>query len=160
MNLFQRLNFALLGLPPMRAVQVRSAPVGRRLDLALYAASGGRLTLQSGMLPCGLLTTTGRRSGRLRTTPVVVHARDEALLIVSTGRSAADPDWLRNVRADAAVRFSQHGREQGYRAAIVEPDEDRYDGLLEFALGRNPTYTSYMRAYACPQPPLVLLTAD
>ena len=45
MNSFQRINFLLLGLPPMRALQVRSAPIRRTIDLTLYAASRGRLTM-------------------------------------------------------------------------------------------------------------------
>ena len=157
MNVYQRINFALAALPPMRTMQVRSAPLRRRIDLALYAASRGRLTMQTGILPCALLTTIGRRSGRPRTTPVVFHERPDALLIVSTGRRAADPDWLRNLRAEPAVRLSYSGEERSYQASIVELDDPRYEGLLDFALERNPTYSSYMDAFRRPRPAIVLL---
>jgi deazaflavin-dependent oxidoreductase (nitroreductase family) len=53
-----------------------------------------------------LLTTTGARSGRSHTTPMMFH-RDTGgrlLVIASNAGAAQDPDWYRNLVADPAVR--------------------------------------------------------
>lgn len=57
---------------------------GARFDRLLYAATGGRLSSIGGeSAPVLLLTTTGRRTGRERTTPVI-YVRDGASFIVSS----------------------------------------------------------------------------
>ena len=51
-----------------------------------------------------LLTTTGRRSGEPRTTPMMFHRDgDRVLVIASNVGAAAHPDWYRNLAADPHV---------------------------------------------------------
>ena len=51
-----------------------------------------------------LLTTTGRRSGEPRTTPMMFHRYgDRVLVIASNVGAAAHPDWYRNLAADPHV---------------------------------------------------------
>ena len=51
-----------------------------------------------------LLTTTGRRSGEPRTTPMMFHRDgDRVLVIASNVGAAAHPDWYRNLVADPHV---------------------------------------------------------
>jgi deazaflavin-dependent oxidoreductase (nitroreductase family) len=51
-----------------------------------------------------LLTTTGRRSGESRTTPMMFHRDgDRVLVIASNVGAAAHPDWYRNLAADPHV---------------------------------------------------------
>ena len=57
--------------------------VGARLDGALYRLSGGRIKVTGRDIPVLLLTTTGRRSGQPRTTPVM-FIRDGERFVVSS----------------------------------------------------------------------------
>ena len=51
-----------------------------------------------------LITTTGRRSGEPRTTPMMFHRDgDRVLVIASNVGAAAHPDWYRNLAADPHV---------------------------------------------------------
>jgi deazaflavin-dependent oxidoreductase (nitroreductase family) len=51
-----------------------------------------------------LLTTTGRRSGKARTTPLIYGEHgDEFAVIASKGGAPAHPDWYRNLAADPEV---------------------------------------------------------
>ena len=75
--------------------------VGARADRALYRISGGRLAPTATVAPVLLLTTTGRRSGKARTTPVI-YVRDGTDYVVSSedvgqARPAA---WPLNLDAD------------------------------------------------------------
>ena len=91
------------------------AAMGRRMapvDRALYRLSGGRVTilgLQGRAMPetC-LLTTKGRRSGKLRTTPVMFLREGEAIVVTSESFGQDRPAaWPLNLAADpvATVRI-------------------------------------------------------
>ena len=75
---------------------------GAPLDRLLYRASAGRVVITGPVLfPTLLLTTTGRRSGKPRTTPLI-YRRDGSRLVVSSEnfgqrRPAA---WPLNLLAD------------------------------------------------------------
>lgn len=114
--------------------QLKSAPGRRRMDLALYRTSGGRLTLLSRLLPCLMLTTTGRRSGRRYTTPVVYT------------REAGDPQWLFNLRVKPKAELSIRGARAAYAARILDPNDAGWEALWSLALERNPTYAVYRRS--------------
>jgi deazaflavin-dependent oxidoreductase (nitroreductase family) len=51
-----------------------------------------------------LLTTTGARTGRPHTTPMMFHRDGDRLLVMASNAGApADPDWYRNLVAHPAV---------------------------------------------------------
>jgi deazaflavin-dependent oxidoreductase (nitroreductase family) len=61
-----------------------------------------------------LLTTTGRKSGRAHTTPMVYTRDGDRLLVyASKGGAPKHPDWFLNLEADPNV--------------VVEVGADRYD---------------------------------
>lgn len=63
-----------------------------------------------------LLTTTGRKSGRAHTTPMVYTRDDDRLLVyASKGGAPTHPDWYLNLAADPHV--------------VVEVDAERYDAI-------------------------------
>jgi deazaflavin-dependent oxidoreductase (nitroreductase family) len=55
-----------------------------------------------------LLTTTGRRSGRPRTTSLSYHRIDDTIYLLSEAGTHAD--WYRNVAKDPSVRVQVGGR--------------------------------------------------
>jgi F420H(2)-dependent quinone reductase len=65
----------------------------------LYRLSGGRLAGRFGKAPILLLTTTGRKTGKLRTNPVLYRKDGENFAIVaSTGGRDRDPYWWSNLQ--------------------------------------------------------------
>ena len=51
-----------------------------------------------------LLTTTGRRSGTARTTPMMLHRSGDRLVVIASNMGAArHPDWYLNLVADPHV---------------------------------------------------------
>jgi len=66
-----------------------------------YRMTGGLVGGSLGRLPVLLLTTTGRKSGKKRTTPLVYLADgDNFVIIASNGGSDQHPEWWLNLRAN------------------------------------------------------------
>jgi len=108
------------------------AAAGRRfgapLDRFLYRLTRGRVTTTAGAAPVMLLTTTGRRSGQLRTTPVM-YVRDGKRFVVSSEnfgqrRPAA---WPLNLAADPRATVQVGAEVIPCRARLLDdPEADRY----------------------------------
>lgn len=103
-----------------------------RLHQAVYDLSDGRVGHHMLGVPCLLLRTTGRRTGKSRTS-ALVYARDgeDYVVVASLGGSDHPPAWLHNVRADPHVGV-QVGRERFPAVAtLVERGEDEYPRLWQ-----------------------------
>ena len=71
------------------------------IHTALYRASGGRIASGFQGMPVLLLTTTGRRSGKSRTNPLLYVRDGDALVVVgSNGGSDYTPGWWLNLQRD------------------------------------------------------------
>jgi deazaflavin-dependent oxidoreductase (nitroreductase family) len=70
---------------------------------------------------CGL-TTTGRRSGEAREIAIWFAAAGDRLYLLAGGREQAH--WVRNLRADPAVRVRIAGRSFDGLARVVEGQAD------------------------------------
>lgn len=104
------------------------------LHAALYRRTGGRFLTRIGGQPVLLLTTTGRRSGLERTTPVQYLRHGDDLLVVAAAQGAPTPPaWALNLDAQPAARV-QVGRTgwvvEAHRAAGTER-EALWDQLCE-----------------------------
>ncbi len=77
--------------------------------------------------PLLLLTTTGRRTGQPRTSPVMyVRDGDRLLVIASNAGAAEDPQWYRNLLADDRVTVELPGDEFAARATpLTGADHER-----------------------------------
>ena len=88
------------------------------LHSRIYRLTGGRIGSRFGKVENVLLTTTGRRSGAKRTTPLsVLPMGSELVLVASNGGAQRDPDWFLNLTADPSVvvqrgahRLAMHAR--------------------------------------------------
>lgn len=95
-----------------------------RANRLLIRFSGGRLGARKRGIPIGLLTTTGRRSGRPRTTPLMYLKDGERYLVVaSNGGHSPPPAWLLNLEANPGASFEPNGRRLRVRGRIVDPGE-------------------------------------
>ena len=86
------------------------------LHIASYRATGGAIGHRLGPLPNLLLTTTGRRSGKPRTT-VLTYIRVDGLLalIASNFGSRTAPQWYRNLEAHPEARVQVKRRRWSVR---------------------------------------------
>ncbi len=82
----------------------RSSPAMTRLHAALIRLSGGRIRrsfLFTGGMPVLVLTTTGRKSGQRRSTPVGYLKHGEAFAVLaSNAGNDRSPAWWLNLQAD------------------------------------------------------------
>jgi deazaflavin-dependent oxidoreductase (nitroreductase family) len=77
-----------------------------------------------GGLPLLLLTTTGRRSGRSRTTPVQYMCEGDAYLVVASANGARRPPaWYRNLMATPEAIVQLGSRQSAVRAREVTGEE-------------------------------------
>ena len=87
---------------------------------AIFRASKGRLLNRGSGMPVLMLTTTGRKSGRPRTTMLTSPLRDgdAIMLVASKGGDDRNPAWFLNLEAqpDAALQVARRGREREGRA--------------------------------------------
>ena len=99
------------------------------LDRWLYRLTNGRF-LSSGhpLAPTMLLTTTGRKSGQPRTTPVFYLQDGDQVIVcnVSPGFERPNP-WTLNIRANAAVLAQIGSQKRAYEAREAAAAEvERY----------------------------------
>ena len=91
-----------------------------------------------------LLTTRGRRSGKLRRTALwYLRDDDRYLLVGSNGASRADPAWVHNVRANPAVVLQVRGDTFAGLARIASGEERA--ALWERIAGEIPQYAGYQK---------------
>src|SRR5438874_147032 len=86
-----------------------------------FRANAGKV--QSG-LPLLLLTTTGAKTGRQRTTPVAYLADgDRVVVFASKGGGPTSPDWYHNLVANASVTVEVGGETYAARAVVASGEE-------------------------------------
>jgi deazaflavin-dependent oxidoreductase (nitroreductase family) len=101
------------------------------------SAPGGR--------PLLLLTTTGRRSGQPRTTPMMFIPDGDRLLVVASNAGARrHPDWYLNLVADPAVTVEVAG--ETYPAAAVPLPVGERDRVFAAISERFPFFTDHQAA--------------
>lgn len=122
---------------------------------ALYRRFG--LARQIGDAPILLLTTTGRRSGRARTVPVMYVPGDTPVLVASNGGSPSHPSWYFNLLADPRARIEVEG-ERSEVVARTASGEER-GRLWRRAVEIYPSYADYQRRTDRPLPVVVLSPA-
>ncbi len=93
------------------------------LHTVLYRASGGllgRRLVRNDML---LLTTTGRRSGRPHTVPLLYLTEGAALVVVASwGGRPHHPDWFLNLEEDPRALVQVRRHRWPVRARRAAPD--------------------------------------
>ena len=97
------------------------------LQRQLYRRTGGRLSL-TGRAPVLLLTTTGRRTGKARTVPLLYLCDDDHLVIcnVNPGFERTNP-WVLNLRAQPHARVQiGHGVTSMTARPASDDELDRY----------------------------------
>jgi deazaflavin-dependent oxidoreductase (nitroreductase family) len=126
------------------------------LHRLVFRASKGRLLGRWGGLPVVMITTTGRRTGRPRTTMLVspVQRNDAIVVVASNGGAPRHPDWFLNLQARPDVDVMMTGRRERMRARAATGKEK--DLLWPLVTGRSPSYARYQQRTARDIPLVVL----
>jgi deazaflavin-dependent oxidoreductase (nitroreductase family) len=129
-----------------------------RIHRAVYRATGGRIGGNLIGLDMLLLTTTGRKSGLPRTTPMPFF-RDGARLVIvgSNGGADGDPLWWKNLQSDP-VGEVEIGRDRLKVRAALASDEERAQ-LWPRLKAWNPNYRRY-ESKTRRQIPVVVLSPE
>jgi len=94
------------------------------LHNALYRASRGRIAGRVGKLDVLLLTTTGRKTGKARTVPLLYSNTGGGYAVVaSKGGAEQDPAWCVNLRANPHGLADLGGKRVHVKARETEGDE-------------------------------------
>ena len=91
----------------------------------LYRVSGGAVGGSIARMPVLLLTTTGRKSGEPRTTPLTYFTDgDDVVVIASYGGAPRHPAWYHNLTAHPEVEITT-GRTTERRTARTATAEEK-----------------------------------
>lgn len=111
-------------------------------NVAIYRATDGRVGGHELGLPLCLLTTTGRKSGLSRTTPLIFVADGpRVVLVASQGGLPKHPMWFLNLCADPEVRIQIRGQTQTMKARVAD-DAERAQ-LWPRLIAHNPRWARY-----------------
>lgn len=126
-----------------------------KINTALYKRSGGKLggKFLRGA-PVAILTTTGRKTGEPRESPLLyLREGDRIILVASQGGRANNPMWYLNLKADPKVKFQIRDEVLHLVARDADPAErDEYWPKLD---AMYPDFESY-RSYTDREIPIVI----
>jgi F420H(2)-dependent quinone reductase len=113
------------------------------LHTGVYRLSGGKLGGKVGKARVLLLTTTGRKSGKPRTQPLLYAQAGEGYAVVaSKGGAPAHPFWYLNLHANPVAEVTVGSESRKVRARDAEGEErdrlwrtlgDLYPGYDKYA---------------------------
>ena len=128
------------------------------LHTQLYQRSGGRIGGRVGKLHHLILTTTGRKSGQPRTTPLNYGTDgDRILLVASNGGDDRPPQWYQNLVANPEVSV-QIGTETRSMLAAAASTEEK-PRLWAIMIATYAGYDGYQRRTEREIPVVVLSPA-
>lgn len=113
-----------------------------RIDRLLHRLTRGRVIASDVLFDTLMLTTTGRRSGQPRTTPLARLDLDGAPVVIASnfGRES-HPAWSLNLLADPRATVGEGGRRRAVVARQLEPHEQ--DLVWPQAIALWPGYETY-----------------
>ncbi len=123
--------------------------VATGLHISLYRRTGGKIGAKlAGQTffksPFILLTTTGRRSGQPRTTPLLcVRDGDRFLVIASFGGDDRHPQWFKNLQANPEATIELYGETIPVVATVATREEKQV--LWPKVLAAYKGYANYQR---------------
>jgi deazaflavin-dependent oxidoreductase (nitroreductase family) len=116
--------------------------LGSGVHTGVYRATGGKLFGRMGNGPILLLNTTGRKTGRKRTSPLLyVMDGEDFVIIASKGGAPTHPAWYLNLKAnpDATVEVG----DRAVRVRAEEAYQEKKARLWQKMVEMYPTYDDY-----------------
>src|SRR4051794_8336512 len=95
------------------------------LHKTILKATGGRVGDKGFGMPVVILTTTGRKSGKKRSTMLTspVHDDNRVVLVASYGGDDRNPAWFLNLRDNPDVELEMKGSKRPMKAHVASADE-------------------------------------
>ena len=107
-----------------------------------YRETGGEVGYEWNGVPTLLLTTTGRRSGEPRTSPLIFgRDGDDLLVVASVGGGPRHPAWYLNLQADPRAAVQVRADRFDVVARTAGPDDK--PRLWQVMQGLWPNYDVY-----------------
>jgi deazaflavin-dependent oxidoreductase (nitroreductase family) len=126
----------------------------------VFRLTDGEHTLSSLLtgLPIIMLSTTGAKSGRVRTVPVLGLPDGDRIVVFASGygQSARFPAWYHNLRAEPEARATVNGTDLRVRAYEAQGEER--DRLWREALEIYPGFADYQKRSGGQDIPVVVLS--
>jgi deazaflavin-dependent oxidoreductase (nitroreductase family) len=146
---------AALPGPIRRKMSVARANRYNNRVIAEFRANNGVPRATSGEGPLLLLTTTGARTGKARTTPLVYSREGERLVVIASASGAEKhPAWYHNLCANPEV-VAEVGTESFRARASVPPPPER-DRLFAQHAAAYPAFNDFQAATSRVIPAVVL----
>ena len=130
-------------LRSIRQPKLCTFPPPPPIDRLVSKLTGGRIVISAGIVPSLVLTTTGRKSGQTRRTPLAtLPAGDGFLVVGSNFGKEHHPAWTTNLIANPEATVSFKGEDILVVAHLLDADEKKevWPKLLEIW----PTYDRYV----------------
>ncbi|HYH49945.1 MAG TPA: nitroreductase/quinone reductase family protein [Acidimicrobiia bacterium] len=125
------------------------------LHTQIYKRTGGRVGGKAGKTTMGLLTTTGRKSGQSRTTPLNIMADgDRWLLVASYGGDDRDPQWFKNLQSNPEATIQLGAETIAVRATVAGIEEKK--ALWPKVVASYKGYDGYQRKTSRDIPVVIL----
>ncbi|MGB3680905.1 MAG: nitroreductase/quinone reductase family protein [Rubrobacteraceae bacterium] len=123
-NAFRKITRDLSATAPMSWLLSHTL---HRVDKPVFDFTKGKHTLSSLItgLPVIMLTTTGAKSGKVRTVPVLGLPDGDRIVVFASGygRGSRAPAWYYNLRAEPQVSAIVDGVERRFRSYEAEGEE-------------------------------------
>ena len=118
--------------------------VATTLHRELFRRTGGKVGGQMFKQPMMMLTTTGRRSGQPRVTPLLcILDGDRYLAIGSNGGDDRTPQWVRNLEVNPEATIQLRTETIPVRARVATPEEKK--ALWPKVIAAYKGYDNYQR---------------
>jgi deazaflavin-dependent oxidoreductase (nitroreductase family) len=109
----------------MSAVRDTMMRAFNTLHRGVFTASNGRLMGKFQGMPVVLLETTGRKTGKKRSTMLTSPAKDNGnpVIVASYGGAPKHPTWFLNLQANPDIEVTMEGRKRRMRARVATKEE-------------------------------------
>lgn len=129
---------------PYNAAIAAAQKWATRLHASLFRATNGRVGGRMFDSPVLLLVATGRKSSRMRTTPLLyLEDGGRYVIVASNGGAAKHPVWWLNLQAHPEATVEVGGRKTRVRATEARGGEKArlWEGLVRM----YPSYEAYQK---------------
>ena len=124
----------------------------------IYVLSGGRIGTRWKEITFLLLTTVGKKSGKIRKAPLAAIPFGESYVVVASfGGSDVNPSWFVNLKYNAIAQVRIGSTVKKSKVTIVTPKDLLYDDLWKKAVAIYSGFDKYKQATSR-EIPLVILT--
>ncbi|HVU10393.1 MAG TPA: nitroreductase/quinone reductase family protein [Phototrophicaceae bacterium] len=112
--------------------------------VGMYRRTGGRFGGNLGGAHILLLTTTGRKSGQARTTPLRYLPHGDGYMVVgSNNGQPKPPNWFLNLQANPTVQLQVMDKQISARAEVASAQE--HDALYQQFIDADKRFATYVQ---------------